>query len=197
MMRATVARAHHETVRMTFVGDEKTGKASLLYAYAIEVAPHWTTNVTKTFHSDVTVGNGSIQLILSSTNKVNDVRTLPHADVFVVCFSLDKPQSLIHAENLWIPAIKATFGHIPILVVGMKSDLREMYKKHKSIYLHYAHRKPIKEKAGKNVANNFDEAEYAECSSKKVKEVKRVMEKAATMALSARNSATSSFCSIM
>uniref|UniRef100_A0A1I7Z661 Ras-like GTP-binding protein Rho1 n=1 Tax=Steinernema glaseri TaxID=37863 RepID=A0A1I7Z661_9BILA len=184
-------------LNVAVLGDSRVGKACFLFAYALEANPWTVPDVMKTFSSDVTVGNESMQVTISSSNDVNSVHNLPTADVFIICFGLDDPQSLANVQSQWIPAVRATFGHIPILVVGMKSDLRDIYKKHKKIYLYFMHRKPINEKAGKKVAKKFCDVKYTECSVIKVKDVMNVMTKATRMSLPAKNSATSSLCSIM
>ena len=47
-------------------------------------------------------------------------------DVFAICFSIDSPNSLKNAINLWIQEIKELCLYVPFILVGMKSDIRDL-----------------------------------------------------------------------
>ncbi|VDL80444.1 unnamed protein product [Nippostrongylus brasiliensis] len=50
----------------------------------------------------------------------------PNTDVFLLCFSLVDPKSLIVCQTVWLPEIRKYAGdNVPVLLVGTKEDLME------------------------------------------------------------------------
>ena len=49
-------------------------------------------------------------------------------DVFLVCFSLVDKESFKNALNKWIPELFQNAPNAPIILVGMKSDLKRDYE---------------------------------------------------------------------
>uniref|UniRef100_A0A915CMR7 Uncharacterized protein n=1 Tax=Ditylenchus dipsaci TaxID=166011 RepID=A0A915CMR7_9BILA len=58
-------------------------------------------------------------------NGKTEMLTLPDADVFIVCYSVDRGDSLKSIREKWIPEIKHFSPNTPIVVVGNKKDIRE------------------------------------------------------------------------
>ncbi|VDN00472.1 unnamed protein product, partial [Onchocerca ochengi] len=56
----------------------------------------------------------------------NTLRPLsyPDADVFIACYSVERPESLKSLEEKWIPEIRHFCPDVPILIVGNKKDIR-------------------------------------------------------------------------
>ena len=50
----------------------------------------------------------------------------PETNVFLVCFSIASQQTLDDIRNIWVPEIRQSTAHKPIVLVGMKADLREV-----------------------------------------------------------------------
>lgn len=50
--------------------------------------------------------------------------TYPGSSVILLCYAVDMPASLLNAAERWFPEIRHFLPHTPILVVGLKSDLR-------------------------------------------------------------------------
>jgi small GTP-binding protein len=48
----------------------------------------------------------------------------PDTDVVLVCFSLDSPDSLENISEKWTPEVKHFCPSVPMLLVGLKKDLR-------------------------------------------------------------------------
>ena len=53
----------------------------------------------------------------------------PNTDVFLLCFSVVSPSSFLNIREKWIPEIKKSREkgqkkHVPIILVGTQSDLR-------------------------------------------------------------------------
>ena len=49
----------------------------------------------------------------------------PMTDVFIVCFDISRRPSFENVSHRWYPEIKHFCPDVPIILVGMKSDLRE------------------------------------------------------------------------
>lgn len=46
------------------------------------------------------------------------------ASVIVLCFSLDRPGTLRRISAYWLPELKRLGVHVPVMLVGCKSDAR-------------------------------------------------------------------------
>ena len=49
----------------------------------------------------------------------------PQTDVFLLCFSVDNPNSYDHVASKWAPEVKQHCPGAPIVLVGTKTDLRD------------------------------------------------------------------------
>lgn len=49
----------------------------------------------------------------------------PQTDVFLICFSINSPNSFTNIEQKWKPELAHHAAGVPFLIVGTKSDLRE------------------------------------------------------------------------
>ena len=49
----------------------------------------------------------------------------PHAGFVVVGFSVDNPQSHMNVKAKWMPEIRQNAPHIPVMLMGTKTDLRQ------------------------------------------------------------------------
>jgi small GTP-binding protein len=68
-------------------------------------------------------------LIISDTAGSNDFTSLrplsyPNAEVFIVCYSVDNLASLVNAKKKWAEEVRHYAQDIPMLLVGLKRDLR-------------------------------------------------------------------------
>jgi len=48
----------------------------------------------------------------------------PDADVVLICFSVDSPDSLQNVSEKWLPEVRHFCPNVPVVVVGTKADLR-------------------------------------------------------------------------
>ena len=46
------------------------------------------------------------------------------ADVIVLLFATDKPQTLARVRNYWMPELRRLGTSVPVVLVGTKSDLK-------------------------------------------------------------------------
>ncbi|KAI0148493.1 P-loop containing nucleoside triphosphate hydrolase protein [Xylariaceae sp. FL1272] len=49
----------------------------------------------------------------------------PQTDVFLICFSVISPASFENVREKWFPEISHHCPHVPLLIVGTQTDLRE------------------------------------------------------------------------
>lgn len=58
----------------------------------------------------------------------------PDTDVFMVCFSIDEPQSFENVVEKWIPEVKHHMPYAHIVLVGLREDLRRNHtRQHKCV----------------------------------------------------------------
>lgn len=50
--------------------------------------------------------------------------TSQEASVIVLCFSMDKPGTLRRVSSYWMPELRRLGVHVPVMLVGCKSDVR-------------------------------------------------------------------------
>lgn len=48
----------------------------------------------------------------------------PDTDVILICFAVDNPTSLSNVSTNWLPEVRRTLAKVPILLLGLKTDLR-------------------------------------------------------------------------
>uniref|UniRef100_A0A183TZC0 Ras-like GTP-binding protein Rho1 n=1 Tax=Toxocara canis TaxID=6265 RepID=A0A183TZC0_TOXCA len=63
----------------------------------------------------------------------NTLRPLsyPDADVFLACYSVERPESIKNIREKWIPEIRRFCPEVPILIVGNKKDIRNERERQK------------------------------------------------------------------
>lgn len=68
----------------------------------------------------------SVKIDTQATPKHDRLRPLCYslADVFLVCFSIEDPDSYHNVAEKWIPEIRQYYPSVPVLLVGTKRDLR-------------------------------------------------------------------------
>jgi small GTP-binding protein len=117
-------------VKCVIVGDGAVGKTCVLHSYITRTVP---TDYVPTVFDNHTVSvmsfNTPYSMSLWDTAGQEDYDRLrplsyPGTDVFLICFSIDSPESFQHVETKWIPEIKHYSSNVPCLLIGTKSDLR-------------------------------------------------------------------------
>lgn len=119
-----------QSVKVVVVGDDNSGKSSLIFTHATENFPTKPLlDVTDNMVSRMMLDGKPIELGLwdSSGNKDYDqLRPYSYAqtDCFVICFSLASGLSLRNASARWWPELTKHNPGAPIILVGTKSDLK-------------------------------------------------------------------------
>ncbi|XP_075430198.1 transforming protein RhoA-like isoform X2 [Ascaphus truei] len=166
--------------RLVVVGDGACGKTCLLIVFSKDEFPesHIPT-VFENYVADIEVDGKRVELALWDTagqEDYNRLRTLsyPDANVILMCFSIDTPDSLENIPEKWTPEVKHFYPNVPIILVGNKKDLRN------------DEQEPVKPEEGRDMANRIGAFGYMECSAKMKDGVREVFEMAARAALQCR-----------
>ncbi|KAL9959589.1 hypothetical protein ACROYT_G032923 [Oculina patagonica] len=171
--------------KVVIVGDNACGKASLLNVFSKDelsaiVAP----TIFENYVARRRENFGTVTELPSwdyGSVRVGDSVFFPFDDVFLMCFSIDSPDSLKNITEKWIPEVERFHSNARIILVGNKKDLRndvgtkrELAKKKQ---------KPVKYKDGVIIRKRINAYKYLECSAKTGKGVEKVFETAVKLAL--------------
>ncbi|CCX33041.1 putative Rho GTPase Rho4 [Pyronema domesticum] len=174
--------------KLVVVGDGGCGKTCLLIAYSQGIFPE--KYVPTVFENYIAhklhPGSGkTVELALWDTagqEEYDRLRPLsyPETDVLFVCFAVDSPHSLENVLDKWYPEVLHFCPHTPVVLVGLKTDLR---KNRNVIELLRTHgMTPVSVEQGRDVAKRMN-ATYSECSSKEMNGVNELFDLAMDMAI--------------
>ncbi|KAK4108729.1 ras-domain-containing protein [Canariomyces notabilis] len=169
--------------KIVVVGDGGCGKTCLLISYSQGYFPE--KYVPTVFENYITYPTHpptgkTVELALWDTagqEEYDRLRPLsyPETDLIFVCFAIDCPNSLENVMDKWYPEVLHFCPYTPLILVGLKSDLR--YKKTCIDMLKAQGLTPVTTEQGLAVANKMG-AQYMECSSKEMKGVEEIFERA-------------------
>ncbi|XP_033732153.1 rho-related protein racA-like [Pecten maximus] len=121
-----------QQIKLVTVGDNSTGKTCLFIAYAKNAFPEeYIPTVFENYVADDIVNGIPVSVGLWDTHGVMEdldrLRPLSYfmTDVFLICFSIDKPESLTNVKMKWVPELRHHCPNTPIVLVACKIDLRE------------------------------------------------------------------------
>ena len=148
-------RMSSSPVRCVLVGDEGVGKTSLLISYTRNRFPEfYVPTILDNLAVNVEIRNKTYTLALFDTNYPNQSdQCLLYADVFLLCFTLNDLSSFQNVEK-WHSIVKLKNSSAKVILVGMKSDLREDSEN------------LVSTKQGENLAKTLGFTKYVECSAK-------------------------------
>ncbi|GAB1313529.1 RHO4 protein [Madurella fahalii] len=169
--------------KIVVVGDGGCGKTCLLISYSQGYFPE--KYVPTVFENYITYPTHpptgkTVELALWDTagqEEYDRLRPLsyPETDLIFVCFAIDCPNSLENVMDKWYPEVLHFCPYTPLILVGLKSDLR--YKKTCIDMLKTQGLTPVTTEQGLAVATKMG-AQYMECSSKEMKGVEEIFERA-------------------
>ena len=119
-----------EHVKCVFVGDGAVGKTCMLISYTTNKFPtDFVPTVFDNYQATVMIYGRPILLGLWDTAGPEDYDRLrplsyPNTDVFIVCYSINSPNSLENVGKKWVPEIRHHCPDAPFVLVGTKADLR-------------------------------------------------------------------------
>ena len=105
----------------------------------------------------------------------------PDADVVLICFSVDSPDSLENVSEKWWPEVRHFCPNVPVVVVGTKSDLRT--DDGTIAKLGAVRQKPVQSSEGRYVADRIAAMAYHECSALNDDGVRELFETASKAAV--------------
>ena len=117
------------TVYIAVIGDSGVGKTSLITAASTETFPEHPPPVLPPSRlPGDTTPEGVPVVIVDTSSRPEDKQALEstcrEASVIVLCFSMDKPQTLRRVSSHWLPELRRLGISVPVILVGCKSDVR-------------------------------------------------------------------------
>ncbi|EEY15264.1 GTP-binding protein RHO1 [Verticillium alfalfae VaMs.102] len=179
--------------KLVIIGDGACGKTSLLSVFTLGYFPtHYVSppiaipTVFENYVTDCRVDGKSVQLALWDTAGQEDYERLrplaySKAHVILIAFSVDTPDSLDNVKHKWIEEASRLCPDVPIMLVGLKKDLRE-----DPVAIEEMRKKSlpfVTTAQGDSVAREVGARKYLECSSLSGEGVDDVFEAATRAAL--------------
>jgi len=119
----------------------------------------------------------------------------PDADVILICFSVDSPDSLRNVHEKWYPEVRHFCPKVPIILVGNKADLRS--DENIVAQLTASKQQPVDSDEGREVASRIAAAAYIECSARTNEGVRELFETATRAAIDRCKKRKRRFCRMM
>ncbi|KAJ1898434.1 GTP-binding protein Rho1 [Kickxella alabastrina] len=158
-------------IKAVIIGDGACGKTCLLHVFRVGEFPQdnrYIPTIFETWVADVEVAGRPVELALWDTagqEEFDRLRFLcyPDADIVIICFSVDSPDSLINVMDKWHLEAVDNSPRASIILVGLKLDLRTdaVVIRELSAY----GQTPVSFQEGETVAKNIGAISYIECSS--------------------------------
>lgn len=168
--------------KLVVVGDGNCGKTCLLVTYCSDSFPDvYVPTVFETYSKFVESNHQRVRLSLWDTAGEEDydrLRPLSYgqANVVLMCFTIDNPDSLTNVEFKWEPEIRHYLPKVPIVLVGNKKDIRDDYRP--PLVLPRNYKPPVTSSEARAVASRIRAAAYVECSALKKIGVREVFDAA-------------------
>lgn len=185
------------SLKCVVVGDGAVGKTSLLISYTRNSFPaDYVPTVFDNYNADVLSDGKPISLGLWDTAGQEDYDTLrplsyPMTDVFLVCFSVISETSFKNVTNKWIPELRHHEPDTPLLLCGLKTDLRYDSK----IKLPYGE-KIVSIASAKALAKDLG-IRYVECSALTQEGLKAVFDEVIRLGLRPKRNPREGKCSLL
>lgn len=155
--------------KLVIIGDGACGKTSLLSVFTLGYFPtHYVPTVFENYVTDCRVDGRSVQLALWDTAGQEDYERLrplaySQSHVILIGFSVDSPDSLENVRHKWIEEARDKCPEVPIILVGLKNDLRQ-----DPVAIEEMRKKSLRfttPKEGEQMAQLCGARKYLECSS--------------------------------
>lgn len=157
--------------KLVIVGDGACGKTSLLLRYKRDefLEGIYVPTVFETYVADIEIGRKKVELALWDTAGQEDYDRLrplsyPDADVILMCYSVDEPDTLENIPEKWAPEVHHFCPGVPIILVGCKKDLKQDPETLR--LLAKRGKKTVSTEEGQSTALSIKAAGFLECSAK-------------------------------
>jgi len=173
--------------KIVTVGDSSCGKTCLHTTFVRDRFPvEYVPRVFESHVFDIRVDGKTVELALWDTvgdEEYDRLRPLsyPDTDVFLMCFSIDSPESLAKVLEKWTPEVSHFCPDVPIILVGNKKDLRNDESAGRE--LSKMKQEPVKSEEGSLMCERIKAYAYLECSAKTKEGVRDVFTTAVRAAL--------------
>lgn len=173
--------------KLVIVGDGACGKTCLLIVFSKNIFPEvYVPTVFENYVADINVDGKQVELALWDTAGQEDYDRLrplsyPDTDVILICFSVDRPESLDNVWDKWNPEVIHFCEGVPKVLVALKLDLRN--DQHVIEELKKSNQQPISTEQGIEMANRIGAYKYLECSARTKEGLREVFEHATRAAL--------------
>ncbi|THD22047.1 Transforming protein RhoA [Fasciola hepatica] len=178
--------------KVVIVGDGMVGKTALLYAYVNgKFQEDYIPTVFETTAKEVDLPDGrQVTLGLWDTGgqeEFDQIRQLayPGASLILLCYAVDCPTSLDNIIQTWVGEVRNYCPHIPLMLVGCKSDRRSVcFSSSSSNALNQScYNQPIKPERAQWVSRQIGAQIHIECSAYNRTNIETVFELAARFIL--------------
>ncbi|KAI2463201.1 P-loop containing nucleoside triphosphate hydrolase protein [Annulohypoxylon bovei var. microspora] len=152
------------TIKVLLLGDDKVGKTTFLSRISrgsSGLEGHATItllrDIDQPFIFELRNRRRTYRIEFYDTSCPEDWRLL-EPDLILICFDISQRLSLINMQRVWIKEVHANFqtsDHLPIIVVGLKRDLRSETDPNGIIY----------PQEGLKVSQEMRVDKYVECSA--------------------------------
>lgn len=187
--------------KLVIVGDGACGKTCLLIVFSKGTFPEvYVPTVFENYVADVEVDGKHVELALWDTAGQEDYDRLrplsyPDTHVVLICFAVDSPDSLENVQEKWISEVSHFCGGLPIILVGLKKDLRRDPRVIEDLRRLNQH--PVSPEEGGAVAQKIGAKQYLECSARTGEGVREIFQYATRAALMQRTKHKKHHCIIL
>lgn len=173
--------------KLVVLGDGACGKTSMLVVFTEGYFPtDYEPTVFENYVETLNVDGTMVELSLWDTagqEEYDRLRSLSYADtnVVMICFSVERPESLENVEAKWIHEVNRYCSGVRIVLVALKCDLRD--DRVAVSRLKERGMSTIGYNEGLEMAKRIRAVRYLECSAKMNRGVKEAIEEATRMAM--------------
>ena len=152
--------------KLVIIGDGACGKTSLLYVFTLGKFPEqYHPTVFENYVTDCRVDGIKVSLTLWDTAGQEEYERLrpfsySKADIILIGFAVDNFESLINARTKWADEVLRYCPDAPIVLVGLKKDLRQ-----EAHFKENATDEMVPIEDAKQVARAIGAKKYMECSA--------------------------------
>ncbi|CAG8518195.1 5616_t:CDS:2 [Paraglomus occultum] len=173
--------------KLVIVGDGACGKTSLLNVFTLGYFPKdYVPTVFDNLVTDIKIDGRLVQLALWDTAGQEDYERLrplsySKAHVILIGFAVNAPDSFESVTAKWIGEVNSLCPDIPVILVGLKKDLRENPESKR--LMEESNISFVDSIQGEAVAQQIGARKYIECSALSGENVNDVFEAATRAAL--------------